>query len=162
MCTRVYPLIPPSLPPSLLPPQNKEKEEEDSETDRHPLGSAMTSFAFYLEARFGGREGGRGDVQAQEMVEDVKTFLSLLFCALTRLGVPLRRRQQQQQWQSKEEEEEKGTDGGGEEAVVRCVFAVIQPWVLMVCGRARRRTRDGWRNAWPVLGSLQEEEVVAR
>jgi len=53
-------------------------------------------------------------------------------------------------------------EGGRGEGVVRCVFAVIQPWVLLVCGRARRRTREGLREALVMLGRLEEEEVVER
>jgi hypothetical protein len=34
--------------------------------------------------------------------------------------------------------------------------------VLLVCGRARRKTREGLRTALMLMGKLEEEKVVER
>jgi protein required for attachment to host cells len=76
-----------------------------------------------------------------------------------------KQQQQQERHQDQQcQQAERGSEGGKarEEGVIQCTIAVIQPWVLLVCGRVRRRTREGLRTALVLMGKLGEEKVVER
>lgn len=142
-----------------------EQEEEEMFHDRSLVGSAITKFSFYMEALYGEEEGVRGTGKekekasarrrAEEMEEDVKSFVFLLFAHIGPMRGGASLDSENVAWNI-------GEQASFARLITRCVFAVVQPWVLASCARARERETIGLMSALAALKALQEEEVIMR